>query len=161
MKPLSFVPLLLAAASVGAIATAAAAQEHTTVIREHHEVVSTPAPQTTETQQVVQTRSVVRHTTARRHAIVHRAVRHRAKARTVRAAHYDSRTAVTSVTEPAGPPEVTSYDRKTVIHRDEDGVVHRRTRVVRTNPDGSKDVTVRHNSDDAPPPPPRDDPDPR
>ena len=166
MKTSYFSAAVFALAAAGLSVQAARADE-TTVIREQHTVTPQPA-QTSELQHTTQTRTVEQHTTvavappARKHYVVHRApIQHRARAAVVHTrwrapGHAVSSAAVNTSTtvqdsskrtqvETASP---TVIDRKTVIHRDDDGNVDRHTRVIKQDENGVT-IVEHHASDPA------------
>ena len=149
----------LATSAFTALAVGAANADETTVIREHHEVQApAPAPQpvtttvrhtsstrttTSSTDEAARVRHVVRH---------HHPVRHAA---TTTIARQQTQTTVAApAAEQAAQPAAATVDRKTVIHRDDNGDVSRHTVIQKQDPDGSQ-TTIEHRShtdaDDVPP----------
>jgi hypothetical protein len=151
---------LLAASALTGMAGMAVADE-TTIIHEHHEqpavMSSTSTERTTEVQAVrttttnaapahrvrVHRRAVVHHLTV--HHLVHR----HPVATSWRTAH-DTAATVRADTDRAEQNGGTTVDRRTVIHRDDDGNVVRRTRTIRQDQNGM--TTVEHRSTEGPPP---------
>lgn len=151
--------IIMGMALTGAVAVnaPAMAQSASTTIIEQHKVVPAPAPTPTTVTHHTTTTTVTTKTSstaepaappARRHVVAHKA-RKPAKVVAKRTVVVDRQPAP----PPAEPQPAAMVDRKTVIHRDENGDVTRRTRIDKQDADGNH-TTVIHRSTDAAPPSP-------
>lgn len=154
----------LATSAVTALAAGAAIADDTTIVREHREVQAPapappPAPVTTTVQHTASmhsTTSTADRAYHPRHVVRRHHVAHHAATTTV--AQKRTETTVTPTAAPVADqpaaPAAAIIDRKTVIHRDDNGDVSRHTVIQKQDPDGTQ-TTIEHHShtdaDDVPP----------
>ena len=140
-------------ATVAAFAAGAVHADETTIIREHRGV-QTPPPAAQPAPQPMTT--TVRHTRSTRATTTSTdgASRPRHIARRHRVFHHHAAAVAQQRMAPPQTPAAATFDRKTVIHRDEDGDVTRHTMIEKQGADASQ-TTIEHRStttpDDAPP----------
>ena len=149
----------LATSAFTVLAAGAASADDTTIVREHREVQAPapqPAPVTTTVRHTTSTHSTTASTDGvyhPRHVVRRHRVAHHAATTTV--ARRETETTTTAApADQAAQPAAATIDRKTVIHRDDNGDVSRHTVIQKQDPDGTQ-TTIEHHShtdaDDVPP----------
>ena len=150
----------MATSAIATLAAGAARADDTTIIREHKVVQAAapapaPAPVTTTVHHSTTVSSRTTSTDGVRtpHRIVHRhrVVHHAA---TTVAQQQPAAPAQAPAADQVAQPVDATLDRKTVIHRDDNGDVSRHTVIQKQDPDGTQ-TTIEHHStstpDDVPP----------
>ncbi len=150
----------MATSAIATLAAGAARADETTIIREH-KVVQTPAPEpqpapvtttvhhstSVSSRTTSSDRVVTPHRIVHRHRVVHHAA-------TTVAQRQPMAPPQAPAADQAAQPTDATIDRKTVIHRDDNGDVSRHTVIEKQAPDGSQ-TTIEHHStstpDDVPP----------
>jgi hypothetical protein len=153
----------LATSALTAFASGAARADDTTVIREHRVVqapapVAQPAPQTTAVTTTVHRTSVSRQRVSTGPVTrLHHVVRHHhpvaRQTTTVVEQQQQTQPAQAPAADAAAQPAAATIDRKTVIHRDDNGDVSRHTVIQKQDSDGNQ-TTVEHRSTTTPDTPP-------
>ena len=149
-KILPALALAASLAGTGAMAT------ETTVIEQHREIRAAPLPAQSSTEIMAPHRAVIHHVarTASRRTIrasyrARHAIIHRQTPILVREPDHNQSPPAAAPTQGVDSAATTTIDRKTVIHRDDDGDVTRHTRIEKTDPDGTQ-TTIEHHSTTAP-----------